>query len=274
MQTTSPYLPGGTASLLLGKTISRIEPHCRGGDEMGRWSFITLRRSHRPPLVIYTVYQVNRSPTNQLGTTAWHQQRLQLDQKGQHHIHPRNAFIQDLISQIKIHQQQNYEIILGGDFNDTLTTPRSNILQLSIATNLIDPWTRIYPTLEDFNTYQRGTKRIDAVFCSPSLIPYITTLAYTPFNWFTSSDHRGTIIDFNATALFGDTNAIPIPTLNLRGCRSNDRQQVATLIHQWHRHLRENNASKLIDKLTSNTATTNDTETLDRLIGQGGDSGE
>jgi hypothetical protein len=64
MTTKTAYLPGGTATLLLGNIIGRLEPNGRGGDPLGRWSYITLRRKHRPPITIYTVYKVNARPRN------------------------------------------------------------------------------------------------------------------------------------------------------------------------------------------------------------------
>jgi hypothetical protein len=152
MMTTSPYLPGGTAAIILGDPVGRIEPTAKDGDPMGRWSYITLRRSSQPPLIIYTVYQVCAQPTNEVGITAWHQQRIQLNDQGRHNIHPRKAFIDDLIVDIKRHQQMGYDIILGGDMNDTLYYAKSNLLRLAQATELIDPWTKLHPNRETFHS--------------------------------------------------------------------------------------------------------------------------
>jgi hypothetical protein len=152
MMTTSPYLPGGTAAIILGDPVGRIEPTGKNGDPMGRWSYITLRRSSQSPLNIYTVYQVCAQPTNDVGITAWHQQRLQLNEQGRHNIHPRKAFIDDLIEDIKRHQLLGHDIILGGDMNDTLYYTKSNLLRLAQATELIDPWTKLHPNREAFHS--------------------------------------------------------------------------------------------------------------------------
>ena len=53
--TTNSYLPGGTAILMTGDAVGRLEPNGKGGDKMGRWSFIHLRRQNLPPLTIYSV---------------------------------------------------------------------------------------------------------------------------------------------------------------------------------------------------------------------------
>lgn len=134
--TTQRYLPGGTATLLLGPIVGRIEPNGRGGDSMGRWSYIHLRRKHMKPITIITVYQVNQTPTNTIGNTAWHQQRIALDAQGHHDTHPRTAFINDLIAFITHLQDQQHDIIVGGDFNDTVYRRQSGLLKLIMHTNL------------------------------------------------------------------------------------------------------------------------------------------
>ena len=40
MDTESVYLPGGTASIVIGDTVGRLEPKGQNGDHMGRWSYI------------------------------------------------------------------------------------------------------------------------------------------------------------------------------------------------------------------------------------------
>ena len=79
MSTETTYLPGGTAIMVTGDTVGRLEPKGQNGDPMGRWSYMHLRRKGQPPITIYTVYQVCLNPTNAIGHTAWHQQRLALN---------------------------------------------------------------------------------------------------------------------------------------------------------------------------------------------------
>lgn len=273
MCTNTPYLPGGTAALVMGHTIGRIEPTGRQGDNMGRWSYITFRRRNKPPLTIYTIYQVNSQPTNDIGITAWHQQRLFLDSQNRHSTHPRTAFVEDLIQSVHRHQQNKHDIILGGDFNDTLYRSRSNILKLATATGLVDPWTSLFPDQEHFSTYFRGTQRIDSILCTPHLIPLITNLAYSPYNWLTNSDHRAMLLDLNAMELFGGTTD-SLPSFISRGIRSNDRQNVAKFIEHWHRHLANNSVFCRMDTIQDNPLTPEEIERIDRIIGQGGDSAE
>jgi hypothetical protein len=112
------------------------------------------------------------------------------------------------------------------------------------------------------------------MFCTFKVMDCIKSIGYSPYNWFINSDHRALIVDFDERLLLGKP-ADPMPSPNLRGCRSNDRNHVATMIHQWHKHLRENNIFELLQsqQLTS-TLTSQEIEKADRLVGQGGDSGE
>ena len=107
---------------------------------MGRWSYVHMRRKGQKPITIYTVYQVCTSPTNAIGHTAWHQQRIKLNEQGRTHIHPRQAFVADLTTSIQTFQQNNHDIIIAGDFNETTEKHNSGILKIVTTTNLVDPF--------------------------------------------------------------------------------------------------------------------------------------
>ena len=40
MSTKNVYLPGGTAMIIAGNAVGRIEPNGTQGDPMGRWSLV------------------------------------------------------------------------------------------------------------------------------------------------------------------------------------------------------------------------------------------
>ena len=98
-------------------------------------------------------------------------------------------------------------------------------------------------------------------------------MGYSPFNWLTNSDHRALVIDFDEKALFGRI-IDPLPSPQLRGIKSNDRQQVATFVEEWHNHLTENNVFHRIRNLKNHNIPHQEIEALDFLIGQGGESAE
>ena len=81
-QATSGTKPGGTALLTVGPLVGRLNPKGKGGDSLGRWSYMSYRRNEMASLTIIAVYQVCKDPTNVIGGTAWHQQRRALDLQG------------------------------------------------------------------------------------------------------------------------------------------------------------------------------------------------
>ena len=132
-------LMGGTGIIVRNELTGRIEPGGKGGDAMGRWSFVNLRRYGLPPLTVISIYQVCPTPTNTIGDTAWHQQRRYLD-LNQRPEHPRTAFMQDLSAFINDLKKKNHSIIVGGDWNDWLSASKSKLMSLCTALHLVDPW--------------------------------------------------------------------------------------------------------------------------------------
>lgn len=198
------YKPGGTGLLLLGSITGRLEPKGRGSDRMGRWSYIHLRRKNSPPITVISAYQVCFRPTNQLGNTAYHQQQRLLSKEGRHHLHPRKAFIQDLSAFVTNLLEKQHDIILGGDFNESLDDKNSGILRLAMSNNLVDAFTMRFPNYQQsFGTHEKGQRRIDLTLISPRLAHCLQSIGYGPFDFTTSSDHRPLILDFHTIGLFG-----------------------------------------------------------------------
>lgn len=129
--TETQKMMGGTGLIHTQSLVGRIEPKGRGGDAMGRWSFVHLRRAnHLAPLTIVSVYQVCKKPTNTIGYTAWHQQRRALDMDERYATHPREAFLEDLLQFVRQLQSQGHDVILGGDWNDSMSMARSSLQRL------------------------------------------------------------------------------------------------------------------------------------------------
>lgn len=195
------YKPGGTGILLLGDLVGQQEPQGRGGDAMGRWSYIHLRRKAQPPITIISAYQVCPRPTNIIGNTAYHQQIRALNKAGRHQIHPRHAFITDLINFVAKLQTNGHDIILGGDFNESIEDKNSGLLKLITTTNLTDPFQHRFPHHPTFGTHAMGHRRIDSVLFSPSLLPSLKSIGYAPFQYTKSSDHRPLLFDLDRQIL-------------------------------------------------------------------------
>ena len=260
------YKPGGTGMIALGDIVGRLEPKGRGGDPIGRWSFLTFRRKNLPPLTIYSVYQVCQNPTNKLGNTAYHQQRRALDQAGRSDVHPRTAFIHDLISTVQDNQRQQHDVMICGDFNEDLDARRSGILRLATTLQLVDPWLHKFPHHVAFGTHDQGTRRIDSILISPRLLPSVQNIGYAPFQHATDSDHRALFVDFHTTTLFGDSIDL-IPPVSFRGVKTNDKRAVTSFCETMHSYLASHDAFSI---LQAEHPTPDQVETIDALIGQAG----
>ena len=266
-------LIGGTGIIIRGTLTGRLEPEGKGGDAMGRWSYVHLRRHRRPPVTVIAIYQVCPTPTNIIGDTAWHQQRRLLDLQ-QRSEHPREAFVKDLSAFIKSLQDKQHAIIVGGDWNDWLGSANSKLLHFLNNLQLVDPWVTQHPDMVDFATHERGQHRIDSVFVSQEIHNAVQSIAYTPVGRMCTSDHRAVLISFHTNVLFGATS-IPLPTFRARSVRSNDRNAVTNFVNTMHQYLQDHNVFQRVKQLDKgHPEDWKLAEQLDRIIGEGGDLGE
>ena len=273
----SGRLMGGTGIMAFNSTVGRLRKQGTGGDSMGRWSYIHLKRHQQPPLTIISIYQVCQTPTNTIGSTAWHQQRRALDLANRPTTHPRTAFMDDLTCFIRGLQQSNHGIIIGGDWNDYLLSPNSSLLRLCTNLNLVDPWLHHYSENPTIATHERGTNRIDSVFVSHSLISRVETIGYSPVGLISSSDHRSIFLSFSSRQLFGENATLCSPLQ--RSVRSNDKLSVTTFINAMYSHLQQHNAFKRSQQLDTDDPSlfpklVDVAESIDTIIGQAGDLGE
>jgi exonuclease III len=268
-------LMGGTGIIAVNDMVGRLEPGGKGGDSMGRWSYMHIRRHRRAPITIISVYQVCLNPTNKLGQTAWHQQRRALDLCG-NTSHPRLAFMQDLEAIIQRLQAQKHDIIVGGDWNESIGVPNSRLLKLCTSLDLMDPWLTFYPHHTEFPTFELGVNRIDSILVSRRILPSIERIGYSPVGGIFTTDHRTVMLEFNTKNLFGNATD-PLPAMISRGVRTKDLRSVTKFITSMHSHLVANNAFKRATTLTDTIVDASHfdlVENLDRLIGEAGDQGD
>jgi hypothetical protein len=266
------FKPGGTGILMLGPLCSRLEPEGKGSDPLGRWCYVTLRRKALPPVTIISAYQVCPRPTNLLGNTAYHQQQRLLNAQGRYNMHPRKAFIEDITSLIENFSRQGHDLIIGGDFNESLEDKYSGILHVMTTNNLVDPFLQRFPHHEEFGTHIYGQRRIDIALVTPRLMNSIRLIGYAPFDYATRSDHRPLLIDFHTCTLLGKIQDIP-PTLQ-RGVRSTDKQSVKIFIDTMYQEVQRRKGFRLQYQLKDETATRQIVEQIDAILGISGDIAE
>ena len=152
---------------------------------------------------------------------------------GRTNIHPRKAFIEDLTCAIKRFRNQGHDVVLGGDFNESIKDQNAGILRLATNAELIDHFIFFFPHHEEFGTHEAGSRRIDYILMSPRILHSVKAVGYAPFYYATNSDHRPIIVDFNTKKLFGDAIDLMPPT-PFRGVKSNDRQTTTKFIEVMH----------------------------------------
>ena len=138
IESPTMYKPGGVLSMLQGNIEGQVLT--TGSDPLGRWVYVTLRRSTGPPLTIITTYQVVDVAPRQAGPTTYATQLyLMYLQQGRHN--PENLqshHAHDLISFVKACQERGEWIIVAGDFNEVLGISDRGLTKLHSECNLID----------------------------------------------------------------------------------------------------------------------------------------
>ena len=127
-----------------------------------------------------------------------------LEELGQESTDIREKMITGLIKFTNKLISENNETILFIDANEPLT-PGSGIEKLCQNTNMIDPIYCSTRIKKIPNNHQSGSQRIDFCLYTDQINNFITKSAITPFNFFSSPDHRGSYIDIQLELFIRDS---------------------------------------------------------------------
>ena len=131
-----------------------------------------------------TAYRTCKSDIATTGMNTFEtQQWIYLEQQYQEEVNLRAKLINNLGLYINNLRQQQHEIILMIDANESMTKTNSGISNLISLTQLCDPIFMLHGEHKEPNTYIRGSDRIDYILCTPTLffiLSYsITTIPYS-----------------------------------------------------------------------------------------------
>jgi hypothetical protein len=235
IRTESCYKPGGTMSMAMGNIVGRILE--RGGDFLGRWSFIRYGGTGTRTVMVVSAYQVCVRPTNLHGTTAFHQQQAVFQHERRANTDPRTNFRKDLLTALRLWIARGDSIILMGDFNEDLTAINSGLSCLlhDCTLGLVDIIGHMHPSAQRVPTYFRGSTRLDFALISRDLIPSVKACGYLPFHSNFHSDHRFLFLDFATHTLFGSMTSLAPATF--REFSSKDSLAVEKYIRLKHLYL-------------------------------------
>jgi hypothetical protein len=110
------YKPGGTMTTITGKWQARVSEKSCDDTGLGRWSYFKVS-SNRKAIIIITAY---RPCASHGPSTAWMQQWLLLRESGETDPDPIKKFYNDLEKLIQGWINQNIEVILLLDANETI----------------------------------------------------------------------------------------------------------------------------------------------------------
>jgi hypothetical protein len=131
-------------------------------------------------VTIISAYQVVSNIVKSGSTTSASQQSSLLLRSNDPIKTPKAAFRRDLQKHIQQSQSAGHDIILTGDFNETLGQDLDGLTKVISSCNLVDVMSARHPETLHV-TYSRGRRCLDYVFVSPRIVPAVTRCGYEAF---------------------------------------------------------------------------------------------
>jgi hypothetical protein len=221
----STQQPGGTATVILDNWTSRVIDKGEDPLGLGRWSYVTLQGKADRRLTVVTAYNATISQGD--ATNFQQQSRVLSRMHREHEQHliaqPRRQFILDLQGWLSDKIEGGHELIVSMDANDTYnpglpgtphpveyqperptisSTHNGKLSTLIASCGLRDPLAMQHSSRPFPASHIRGSKRIDYILVTPSLVPAVTNSGSLAFHSLFHSDHRAYYLDFNSVLLF------------------------------------------------------------------------
>jgi endonuclease/exonuclease/phosphatase family metal-dependent hydrolase len=125
-----------------------------------------------------------------------------------------------LTSEIERWKSEGANVILGGDFNENLGETIDGLAHLVSTCLLMDVHAHFHGIKREPTTYVRGNRRLDYVFITEGVIPFVRAYGIEPFFATIHSDHQGLFLDLDLAGLLGSEMAQLLPPA-LRGISGN-----------------------------------------------------
>jgi exonuclease III len=170
------HKPGCTMTLCLGNCVSRF--HSKFEDTLGQWSTLSLNVCNGMVIHFITLYQVVKKAQNG-PFTPYQQQRASLLLEGRD-LAPRKAFLMDFDQYLLSLKPQSSQFVVMGDFYEVVGRTLSGFATLTGRYQLVDVIGHFHSLQNKVATYARGTKRLDYIFCSASLLPAVSKCVAAP----------------------------------------------------------------------------------------------
>ena len=269
-QFTHWYKPGGTMMFTIGNVTGRIKGH--QADHMGRWVTQTLKGHLGNQITIISAYQpVTDSPNTGLMTVTAQQRNILVKMRDPV-MDPRKAFKRDLRLLLQQLIDRGDDILLVGDFNETIDEHFNGLSKIMADFQLVDLM-RGRSSNQFPATYARGKHRLDFGLATRRVAGALRFAGYEAFNERFSTDHRAYFFDFDTEKLFGNATTTLAPPA-LRMLRSNNVRQVTQYLKEKYRQLENCNAFRRGDQLEQPGNRHSHAERLDKDVLRAGLSAE
>jgi hypothetical protein len=144
-------------------------------------------------------------------------------------------------------REGNEEILLLGDFNESIGSDLDAMQKLMDENNLADVMKSRHseplPT-----TYARGHRCLDYALATRGIIQSLVNAGYEGFGAKYPTDHRAYYLDLSTDRLLG-IQIQPLAKLEPRVLKSNNLYQVTAYIKAKHKHLEDHNVFERIRQL-------------------------
>ena len=258
---------GGTMLITNTDMTSKITR--RYSDAMGRWAATSYSCIQGKSITVISCYQVcekTDTDPSKGDTTAYKQQQKMLRYENKIED-PRKHFKADLKTFVNALQQDDHYIILMGDFNDHMHKNQESFSAYIKDLKLVDPMTQFHNLEEEVSTYARGPNRVDFMFVSEEVLPFVNACGYDSFNENIFSDHRLMFMDIDKK-LFNSEN-INQHERQQRGVNSANSKSIIKYVTKLHEQATERKFLEKLHKITSlETPNHKLVEDLDKELGK------
>jgi len=197
--TDNNYLPGGLLTIIQGKCRSILKDDQTNINKLGNWMATTFQHNNKT-IAMINIYR--------LPTTSSQGPRCCLTQCNlkDGEIKSNNTYRKEILHQIKEYVSKNNvnDIIIGGDFNQSITTKEIEKFYNDISVKDIHSTINFIDMNELDNTNVNSRHPIDSIAASAGIMQYIEGCKLLNNNDILYSDHRSYIIDVNLEEYFND----------------------------------------------------------------------
>jgi exonuclease III len=258
--------PGGTMLGVTGTLVGRVKKH--NADKYGRWVQVDLLGRMGRTISIICAYQVVQESGIQGDRTTYSQQVRMMRLEGIEKPDPRKQFIQDLKILVKTLHDADHDIILMGDFNESIGVNPAGMASVMTKGELTDAFCHRHSLLQEKPTYARGSKRVDYILLSSRVLNYVSKTGAEPFNFRIFSDHRGLFVDFSLPGFFDRAPNLLVPAKSrdlIYDCPRHVRKYLLFMATYLKDHNIEDRLQELLQGPRNDTAA----EAIDRDITKG-----